>query len=278
MTNKSLKIVWFCIGILFSLFSVLIILWLIRKNDALLYGSLSSLIGAVILTLITVTRKLIVNLYVTLFEPKYNYSRKYKNELIRLSYAYLIKIRVNNRYLLIKSKNIKDVYQPVGGVFHIEDNSYISGKLGFERDSTPGDQEDIRGTIKGKNIAKFDKWFNKGKGVEKAPIREFKEELIDTGLLDKELFSEEKTKFGKIKTVYSGIKDAYYSNHKYELLRFEIYELFLTKEQLGYIKSNKCNKQLYFASANEIKTLGVDDKHNTRRFGTQTPYILEEQK
>ena len=47
----------------------------------------------------------------------YFYSLKYNNEKIRLSFAYLIRIKVNNRYLLVKSGHKRDLFGPVGGVY-----------------------------------------------------------------------------------------------------------------------------------------------------------------
>ena len=118
----------------------------------------------------------------------YFYSSKYNNEKIRQSFAYLIRIKVNNKYLLIKSGHKRGLFGPVGGVYHIEHIDYVYNTLGFARDSTPGDSQDVRSKILGKNIEKFIEWFNPKENRETSPLREFREELLDSELIPKQLF------------------------------------------------------------------------------------------
>ncbi len=61
-----------------------------------------------------------------------------------------------------------------------------------------------------------------------------------------------------------------------ELLRFDIFELVASKEQIEFFNSLKNSKYIKLATLNEIKTLGVTDYNDKIIFGTQTPYILEE--
>lgn len=204
---------------------------------------------------------------------EYEYKSEYKNKRIRLSFAYLIRIRVNNRYLLVKSGHNRQLYGPVGGVYHIERTDYIYYKLGFARDKTPGDSKDIRGTILGKNIKKFIKWFNKKEDRETIPNREFEEEIIKTGIASKELFPKLDFKF--IGTHYRGIEyDSFYGVD--ELCRFDIYELTLNEEQVRYFEKMNKNKGAILVTSDDIKTFGINDENDKRSIGSQTIYILEE--
>ncbi len=97
--------------------------------------------------------KKIIDVCRKIFYRGYEYKKEYNDKEIRLSFAYLIRIRINDKYLLIKSK--RDKYQPVGGVYHIDDKAKINDKFGFYRDSHPGDANVLRGNILGRNIKRF---------------------------------------------------------------------------------------------------------------------------
>lgn len=204
----------------------------------------------------------------------YNYDSKYNNEKIRLSFAYLIRIKVNNRYLLVKSGHKRSLFGPVGGVYHIEHVDYVYNKLGFSRDSTPGDEQDVRGTLLGKSIKRFIKWFDCKKNRETNPNREYQEELLNSGLLPSQLFGA--PVFNFLGTKYKGISysDYYRIN---ELLRFDIYELVLNDDQIKYIENNiKKIKSIRLFTREEIESLGITNDNDKRIIGTQTPYILED--
>lgn len=204
---------------------------------------------------------------------EYDYKREYNDKKIRLSFAYLIRIRVNNKYLLVKSGHKRELYGPVGGVYHIDHSDYVYNKLGFSRDETPGDPNDVRGKIQGKNIKKFLKWFNKKENREITPYREFEEELIKTAVVPDNLFAGVNFEF--IKTYYRGIAyDPYYKID--ELCRFDIYELVINDEQTKYFVSNKLNKSLKLVTREEIETGGITKDNDKRTIGDQTIYILED--
>jgi len=202
----------------------------------------------------------------------YKYNSCYKNEQIRLSFAYLIRIRIGSKYLLVNNNNHKR-FQPVGGVYHQYCSDFLFKKFGFFRDHTRGDDTDIRGEIKGRKIKGFIRWFNKNKNREINAEREFREELVKTGILSDELFNNVILSFKK--KHYKGI---IFSNHyrRNELLMFDIYELETNDYQKEFLNTLKTNKKIYLASYDEIKTLGVTAKNDQQRFGTQTIYILED--
>ena len=202
---------------------------------------------------------------------EYFYIKEYDNKEIRLSFSYLFRIRINEKYLLIKRQD-RDIYQPVGGVYQVKNWRYLHEKLKCYRDSSKGEPNDIRVKIKGKNIKNFIKWFKNKEDREITPNREFKEELLDSGILPAESFLNVEFRFDRY--YYQGVQYSQVYN-KLELLRFDIYDVILTKEQLT-ILSEINKKEIKCFSENEIKTLGVTDNSDKRKMGTQTPYILEE--
>ena len=65
-----------------------------------------------------------------------------------------------------------------------------------------------------------------------------------------------------------------------QLLRFDIFDFIPTKEQERYLanldfKNKKIKANLYLATNDEIKRLGVSEANDKQIFGTQTPFILE---
>ena len=271
---------------------ILILLWIIVP---LVIGGLSTLIiwlgnkylgwDFIFNLIITLASELVVYLLILGFNvlkfisvriknsAPYDYDSKYDNQEIRLSFAYLIRIKVNNKYLLVNSGHKRDLYGPVGGVYHIKKTDYVYNKLGFYRDSTPGDFNDIRGHILGKRVKKFVKWFESKIDREITPEREFYEELVNSGILDIKIFGEPSIKY--IKTHYKGV----YYNERYqknELLRFDIFELAINSAQEKYLKTLQQNKALLFATKEEIESLGITVSNDKTIIGTQTPYILED--
>lgn len=204
---------------------------------------------------------------------EYEYKLEYRNKPIRLSFSYLIRIRVNRFYLLVKGGHGRELYGPVGGVYHINHTDYVYKTLGFSKDWTPGDSEDVRGIIKGKRIRKFIRWFNSGVDRETSPNREFSEELIESGVVPKDLFTKPAFKF--IGTKYLGIAyDPYYKIDG--LRRFDVFELVLTKEQENWFMANHENESIRLATRDEIETGGITSHNDRRNIGDQTLYILED--
>lgn len=119
-----------------------------------------------------------------------------RNQPVRVTVAYLFRIEVNGKYVLIKRhKKDNRGFQPVGGCYKYlkEENRELFDKLGVEPcNHVPRDEEtenDLRVIIrKRKNLLAFLKWFESRKNRELDPYREFCEELITPGLLPKEDF------------------------------------------------------------------------------------------
>jgi SMODS-associated NUDIX domain len=110
-----------------------------------------------------------------------------KNE-VRLSIAYLYRIKVNNHYLLVKSRT-RNYFQPVGGAFKtLPGSEKIFEKLEVKPDRLIETEHgvakgDLRVYVQGINVIEFLEWFNSKEDRELSPWREFCEEMISTDIL-----------------------------------------------------------------------------------------------
>jgi hypothetical protein len=162
---------------------------------------------------------------------------KYKNERIRFSISYLFRIKIpaTNSYLLVLNRRIPNQLQPVGGVYKkygddklFEDWQYQPDKksngLGIDSIS----DNDLRFFVKGKYTINVIKWFEAGKERECNADREFVEELIETKILNKNIFT--KIQYKQIKREATHLKWSDF--HKcYEVLIYDIFELLPTLDQ-----------------------------------------------
>lgn len=183
-----------------------------------------------------------------------------RNQRVRATIAYLFRIEMNGRYLLVKRHKKDNVgYQPVGGAYKYlkEENRELFDRLGIEPcNYVPRDEDtenDLRVIVaKRKNLISFLKWFEGRKNREMDPTREFREELIDPGLLPDEVFKH-------IKYVYIGkhiegpLKSPVYPMD--ELRYADIYELRLENDiQRQVIQDLTTGREeVYFATPDEIR-------------------------
>jgi len=179
---------------------------------------------------------------------------------VRVTVAYLFRIEVNGKYVLIKRhKKDRVGYQPVGGAFKYfkEENRELFDRLGIEPcDHVPRDEDtehDLRIRInKRKNLIEFFKWFESRKNREIDPWREFYEELIEPGLLPSEPFRHVKYVFigkhteGILPSPVFPIDEFRYA---------EIYELRPETDAQKIAIANLLNKQgeIIFVSPDEIR-------------------------
>ena len=153
------------------------------------------------------------------------------NKNIRLSCAYLFRIRYNNKYLLIRGNRI-DQYQPIGGVYKYYDS--FNGlkenlELKDESESHFYENGDLRLVTTGKHLVKFLDWFDTKKNREITVIRELIEELEPSGISIENLIKQSQIEY--LKTVKEPIT---FSTHFQidELKIFEIFEVKIPKEIL----------------------------------------------
>jgi hypothetical protein len=112
----------------------------------------------------------------------------HRNKEIRLSLAYVFRIKVNGQYLLIKSRN-RNYFQPVGGVYKtLPSSKAIFDKLQVRSDRIIETDHgiakgDLRIYVPGRNVMEFLDWYHSKEDREISPWREFCEELISPGYL-----------------------------------------------------------------------------------------------
>lgn len=108
---------------------------------------------------------------------------RYRNKKIRVSMAYLFRIYVDGKYLLVKNSKLQ-TFQPVGGVYKVlnTDVGYLVQRFEWDRDNKYSDfgekKHDLRGIIPALELTPFIRWFESQKQREITPWREFYEELI----------------------------------------------------------------------------------------------------
>lgn len=182
----------------------------------------------------------------------------YKNKDIYLSFAYLYRIEVDGKYLLIRGNRLKDRYQPIGGVykFYPEAKPFLE-KLRYKPHTklvNNDETDDLRIEIKGKYLLEFYTWFLAMKDREYDPSREFYEEMISSGFLPEDKFRH--MHYRKIGVHNKGITKSVISDALPEVIYADIFEVTLSDEQKKYVKmavTNHPNK-LCLASADELKS------------------------
>lgn len=205
-----------------------------------------------------------------------------KEDKIRLSFAYLFRIKIDNEYLLVKNERGTGKYQPVGGVYKMKPEEAIVLRQKFsasDDDKIPIDESskgDYRIWIPDKYLRKFVQRFDRTKGREQLEnlSREFKEELIDTGLLH----------FEQLKYRYCGrhFEKIRFSQHFqcYELLMADIIDVELDSVQENELRrlKNISSEQYLFATAEQINSLGIKAGTNKLQeiIGDHTTKILQE--
>lgn len=191
-----------------------------------------------------------------------------KDTVIRISFAYLFRIKVDGQYFLVQNTRTKK-YQPVGGAYKFtkEEADYLRDNIPVENDDRiPVDRitkRDYRLLVKNEYLRKFVRRFNKTQYRENISnlCREFVEEIFSTKILDR-------SAFGALSYKYCGrhMTNVEYGSvfSHYELLLADIIEVQLsdTQEQLfRNLMGTDCNKYR-FATADEIKSLGVRFRTN----------------
>lgn len=183
-----------------------------------------------------------------------------KDTIIRISFAYLFRIKVGNKYLLMKNERGTGKYQPVGGVYKLKGDERLKLNNLFhvvDDDKVPIDEssrEDYRLQMPCRYLRKFVKRFNSEEASRERVnnlSREFKEEL------GKYL------NWDSIKYRYCGrhMTELKYGDHFqcYELLLADIVELIPSEKQKKELAqlTNNTSANCRFATVEEIKGLGI---------------------
>lgn len=205
-----------------------------------------------------------------------------KEDKIRLSFAYLFRIKIDNEYFLVRNARGTGKYQPVGGVYKMTSEEAVVLRQKYsasDDDKIPIDESsklDYRIWVPDRFLRKFVRRFDRTNDREQLEnlSREFKEELIDTGLIH----------FSQLNYRYCGrhFEKIQFSQHFqcYELLMADILEVELDTEQETELKrlKNKSSEQYLFATAEQINSLGIKAGTNQLQeiIADHTSKILQE--
>lgn len=206
-----------------------------------------------------------------------------RKQRIRFSMSYLYRIKVDDKYLLVKNSNFHH-YQLVGGKYKILEGtrSLLQEKFDAIDDlKLPNKdlmKDDYALFIPADKAIKFLDWFNKGKDREVNHWREFYEELIDgkANLLDKEKFPYVNYNF--VGRVITPIKRTP-GWDCYEILQYDILDLIPTPEQKQELKKLQepgDNEYYKWADDELIKCLGHDNRKKGKPYdiGMHTKWAL----
>lgn len=192
------------------------------------------------------------------------------NKNIRLSCAYLFRIKYNGKYLLVKGNRI-DQYQPIGGVYkYYASFNELKTKLEIEDEEEINfyEEGDLRQITKGKYLEKFLDWFDTKKNREVTVIRELIEELHIGEISIEQLIKSMQIEY--LKTVKEEIK---FSKHFQvdELKIFNIYEVRIPDETLAEIINND---KYSLVEAGEINKLCFMKKGLSTKISETSKYII----
>lgn len=237
-------------------------IWLFGKNDC---GILEAVMGALIALFIEKVWRASEDIsdttnWKTSLRQLWRGDTIKKETLVRVSFAYLYRIKVGSEYLLIKNARGTGKYQPVGGVYKLTGDERIELNNRYhvvDDDKVPIDEssrDDYRLQMPSKYLKKFMNRFDSKKASRERiddVSREFKEEIGN------------ELGWTGIRYRYCGrhITDLKFGDHFrcYELLLADIVELLPTETQRNDLEEihRQASDKYRFATADEIKGLGI---------------------
>lgn len=240
-----------------------------RLIDMFISEGISFVVG-VFLTFIWTNRKLL-RLWIST-----NITKDREGQ-VRFSIAYLFRINIDGKYLLVKNEKIADQYQPVGGVYRKFDSfADIANKLNVtgEKKENFWVPNDLRVYVQTKNVIKFLEWFQTRRNREVNVVREFIEEIIDKNIL--EIQSLKDVEFEFIRTYDSGL---HYTEQfgSYEILLHDIFEVRLKPNDVEKLKQyieSPSDNYLILAEQADILQKSVTIDGVDYKIGEQTKNIL----
>ena len=202
---------------------------------------------------------------------------KARDKQVRFSIAYLFRIKIDGKYLLVKNSKIANQYQPIGGVYKKFDSF---NNLANELEVTDEKKEnfwvpnDLRVYVQSKNVIKFLEWFQTRRNREVNVVREFIEEIIDKNIL--EIQSLRDVEFEFIRTYDSGL---HYTEQfgSYEILLHDIFAVKLKpydEEKLKQYIESPSDNYLILVGRDDIQQKSVTIDGVDYKIGEQTENIL----
>lgn len=237
-------------------------IWLFDKNDC---GILEAVMGALIALFIEKVWRASEDIsdttnWKTSLRQLWRGGTIKKETLVRISFAYLYRIKVGSEYLLVKNARGTGKYQPVGGVYKLTGDERIELNNRYhvvDDDKVPIDEpsrDDYRLQMPSRYLKKFMNRFDSKKASRERiddVSREFKEEIGN------------ELGWTGIRYRYCGryITDLKFEDHFrcYELLLADIVELLPTETQRNDLEDiqRQASDKFRFATADEIKGLGI---------------------
>lgn len=193
-----------------------------------------------------------------------------KNKEIRISCAYLFRIKSEEKYLLIKGNRISQ-YQPVGGVYKYYDSfRFLKENLEITDEQETGffEDSDLRIRTKGKHLLKFLDWFDSRENREVSVNRELIEELGKNGDFNDQLLRTTKVEF--IKQIKESIT---YSKHFKvdEIKIFDVFDLDIQEELLKRIINQE---DIVLVAKEDIEKECFYKDGKSRKIAMTAKYIL----
>jgi hypothetical protein len=242
--------------------------------------------GKVIVT--NATKHLLENGINTIMEQAKCKFTKLRNEYVRFSISYLIRIKIpdSSKYLLVRGHRIPDQLQPVGGVYKKWNGFSEFEKWGFKEDCSANgvksdalSRDDLRFRIKGKHVFDVIKWFETRQGREIEQGREFREELINDLGFDAEIFGT-----SDLRLLRKVMKLLNFSTHHncYEVLIYNVFELIPSDDQAKELKKllgkeRKRGDSYMIVDISEIEQLRVlENEEQIAKIGEHTKYLINE--
>ncbi|MCH5345009.1 MAG: hypothetical protein J1E64_13320 [Acetatifactor sp.] len=192
----------------------------------------------------------------------------------RMSISYLFKIKIDNKYVLIKGNRI-DQYQPIGGVYKYYESFMDNfNKWGVQNENEESfyEEYDLRIYVKGKNLCKVIKWFETMKNREFSVDREFVEELIRTDILSEDALHNARFEF--INRQCSGVHKSQQFKCR-EVIIYDIIDVGLRKEDMD-ILLEKCQTDapIILVDCDSIDRECVTIEGKSYKIGSHAKYIL----
>ena len=201
------------------------------------------------------------------------------NKDLRISVAYIFRIMIDQKCLLVSSDRRK-MWQPIGGAYKfLPEAKGFKEKICFKKDIRhPTDivsVNDIRGIIKAQKLLKFIKWFESQREREFDPWRELIEEITSVC----PSISKEQLRNGRYRNM-GRIMEGPHFDHQINLYQFRIFDIF----QYNDIPEEICNTILSYCSSDmddkdrkiiltEEALIRLDGAHRGKLLGPHTKYI-----
>lgn len=184
------------------------------------------------------------------------------NTIVRVSFAYLYRIKVGDKYLLVKNERGTEKYQPVGGVYKFKEAEKLELRNRFQvKDDDKisideSSRNDYRLRMENKYLRKFIAHFDRKAKREKVDdlSREFREELVEKNIVN----------WSQITYRFCGrhMTNLQFGEHFqiYEILLADVVELLPTLEQENELKLlvKQQSDKYRWVTAEEITSLGVN--------------------